>query len=156
MKRMHIHVGVKSIDEGIRFYSALFGTAPSKLKDDYAKWMLEDPRINFAISTRAKLGVDHLGLQVEEDSELEDLRQRLQDADMALFDEGETVCCYARSSKAWVKDPAGVAWESFKSMADAQLFSQETQPDEAACCTPESKGKPNCCVPSEKTAGCCD
>ena len=157
MKRMHIHVGVKSIDEGIKFYSALFGTEPSKLKDDYAKWMLEDPRINFAISTRAKQGVDHLGIQVEDDVELEELHQRLKGADMAIFDEGETVCCYARSSKAWVKDPSGVAWESFKTMADAQLFSEEeAKPEDAACCTPETKGKPNCCVPSEKTAGCCD
>ncbi len=157
MKRMHIHVGVKSIDEGIKFYSALFGAAPSKSKEDYAKWMLDDPRINFAISTRAKQGVDHLGLQVEDDIELEELHQRLQDADMAIFDEGDTVCCYARSSKAWVKDPSGVAWESFKTMADAQLFSEEeAKSEEAACCTPETKGKPNCCVPSEKTAGCCD
>lgn len=157
MKRMHIHVGVKSIDEGVKFYSALFGAAPSKSKEDYAKWMLDDPRINFAISTRAKQGVDHLGLQVEDDIELEELHQRLQDADMAIFDEGDTVCCYARSSKAWVKDPSGVAWESFKTMADAQLFSEEeAKSEEAACCTPETKGKPNCCVPSEKTAGCCD
>ena len=119
--------------------------------------MLEDPRINFAISTRAKQGVDHLGLQVEDDAELEELHQRLQDADMAIFDEGDTVCCYARSSKAWVKDPSGVAWESFKTMADAQLFSEEeAKSEEAACCTPETKGKPNCCVPSEKTTGCCD
>lgn len=155
MKRMHIHVGVDNIEAGVKFYSALFGTQPAKSKEDYAKWMLEDPRLNFAISTRAKHGVDHLGLQVDDDLELEELHQRLRSADMAFVDEGETLCCYARSSKAWVTDPVGVAWETFKTMEDVQLFSATATAEEAACCTPETKGKPNCCMPSKETAGCC-
>lgn len=155
MKRMHIHVGVEHVEEGIKFYSALFGTEPVKTKTDYAKWVLDDPRINFAISTRATHGIDHLGLQVDADHELEELRERLKRADMAMFDEGETVCCYARSDKSWVKDPSGVAWEAYKTMGDAQLFSENDEPAEEACCTPETMGTPGCCVPSEKTAGCC-
>ncbi|HEU4638549.1 MAG TPA: VOC family protein, partial [Candidatus Binatia bacterium] len=96
MKRIHIHVGVEKLDESIRFYSAILGAQPVKTKADYAKWMIEDPRVNFAISTRAsKNGVDHLGIQVEENEELEELRGRIRSADRAVFDEGETVCCYA-------------------------------------------------------------
>lgn len=154
MKRFHIHVGVEKLDEAVRFYSALFGAEPVKTKPDYAKWMLEDPRINFSISTRAnKKGVDHLGIQVDEDSELSDLRGRLKSADMAVVDEGETVCCYARSDKSWVEDPAGIPWEAYRTMEDAQIFSGKTA--DSACCAPEAAGKPECCVPSEKTAGCC-
>lgn len=147
MKRMHINVGVENIDQSIKFYSALFGAEPTKAKPDYAKWMLEDPRINFAISSRSgKQGVDHLGVQVDEDSELAELRQRLESADMAIFDEGETVCCYAHSEKSWVRDPSGVAWEAFRTMDDVQLFSgtEEIRPVEAterpksACCAPGS------------------
>ena len=122
-KRMHIHVGVENIADSLRFYTALFGVQPVKVKDDYAKWMLDDPRINFAISTRARRGVDHLGLQVEEEHELDHIRQRLTAADMALFDQGETVCCYARSEKSWVTDPSGIAWEAYQTMQDVQLFS---------------------------------
>lgn len=156
MKRMHIHIGVENLDDSIRFYSALFGAEPAKTKKDYAKWMLDDPRINFAISTRAKNGVDHLGIQVDEAHELDALRERLKQADMSIFDEGETVCCYARSDKSWVTDPAGIAWEAYQTMDDAQLFSEVSSPDEGACCVPETKGQPDCCVPSEKTAGCCE
>lgn len=145
MKRFHIHVGVEKLDEAIRFYSALFGAEPAKTKPDYAKWMLEDPRINFAISTRAnKKGVDHLGIQVDEDGELNELRGRLQKADMAVVNEGETVCCYARSDKSWVEDPAGIAWEAYRTMEDAQMFSGKAATSETACCGP-----------SEKAAGCC-
>lgn len=155
MKRMHIHVGVEKLNDGIKFYSALFGADPVKIKDDYAKWMLDDPRINFAISTRAKGGVDHLGWQVDKEHELEALRERLKKADMSLFDEGETVCCYARSDKSWVSDPAGIAWEAYKTMEDVQLFSDAAVSEAGASCTPEIKGQLDCCAPSEKTAGCC-
>lgn len=139
MKRMHIHVGVERLDDSIKFYRALFGAEPVKTKDDYAKWMLDAPRINFAISIRAKTGVDHLGLQVDvdEDHELEALRERLKSADMSLFDEGETVCCYARLDKSWVNDPAGIAWEAYKTMEDIQLFSDVAETEEGACCAPE-------------------
>jgi hypothetical protein len=127
-----------------------------KTKADYAKWMLEDPRVNFAISTRAsKNGVDHLGIQVEENEELEELRGRIRSADLAVFDEGETVCCYANSEKSWVQDPSGIAWEAYRTMDDAQIFSGKLAADESACCSDRPVSKTQCCEPSEKTAGCC-
>ena len=153
MKRLHIHVGVEKLEDSIKFYSALFGAKPVKTKPDYAKWMLDDPHVNFAISTRTgKKGVDHLGIQVEEDSELLEIRQRLKSADMSVLDEGETVCCYAKSEKTWVQDPAGIPWEAYKTMEDAQIFTGTIE-ESGACCTPETMGKPECCEPSEKT--CC-
>jgi len=156
MKRFHIHVGVESLNESIRFYSALFGMEPVKMKTDYAKWLLEDPRVNFAISTRAKRnGVDHLGIQVDEERELAELRDRLKAADIAVTEEGETVCCYARSEKTWVQDPSGIPWETYRTMEDAELFSGRLGQAESACCTPETVGTPECCEPSEKTSGCC-
>jgi catechol 2,3-dioxygenase-like lactoylglutathione lyase family enzyme len=156
MKRMHIHVGVENLDRSINFYSTLFGAAPVKTQTDYAKWMPDDLHINFAISTRAgKQGVDHLGLQVDDDSELEELRERLKSADLSVFDEGETVCCYARSDKTWARDPSGIAWEAYKTMEDAQLFSDSETSESEACCTPETRGQAECCVPSAQTAGCC-
>lgn len=149
MRRMHINLGVEDIEQSIKFYNVLFGAEPTKTKPDYAKWMLEDPRINFAISSRAgSKGVDHLGLQVEEDCELEELRERLRAADMTLFDEGETVCCYAHSEKSWVKDPSGVAWEAFRTMDDVQLFSEAEKVTEDGCCTADSRPKSSCCAPS--------
>lgn len=157
MKRLHIHVGVDDLDRGIQFYNALFGAAPVKTKGDYAKWLLDDPAVNFVISTRAAgNGVDHLGLQADDDSELEEVRARLRDADLATFDEGETVCCYARSDKTWVRDPAGIAWEAYRTMADAAMYAEtETKADEA-CCTPETKGQPGCCEPVSDTGACCE
>lgn len=156
MKRMHIHMGVEDLDRGIRFYSALFGADPVKTRDDYAKWMLDDPSVNFAISTRARhKGVDHLGLQVDDDGELGEIRGRLAGADMATFDEGETVCCYARSDKSWVQDPSGVAWEAYRTMADAQVFTEDQAPDEQACCAPEAKGRDACCAPEADAGECC-
>lgn len=157
MKRIHIHVGVDDLDRSIRFYSALFGAEPVKTKTDYAKWMLDDPGVNFAISTRArKSGVDHLGLQTDEESELQEVRDRLRSADMATFDEGETVCCYARSDKSWVQDPAGIAWEAYRTMADAQVFDDQEAAGEEACCTPETRGQADCCAPVEGAGECCD
>lgn len=154
MKRMHIHVGVKNIEDSIRFYSALFGAQPVKTKPDYAKWMLEDPRLNFAISTRAAhVGVDHLGIQVDDGAELNALRDQLSKANLTTHSDGETTCCYAKSEKSWVEDPSGIAWEAYHTMEDAQIFSEAEA--EGACCTPETKGTPGCCTPSEKTTGCC-
>lgn len=156
MKRMHIHMDVESLEQGISFYSALFGAAPVKTKTDYAKWMLDDPRINFAISTRAgRKGLDHLGLQVDESAELDELRERFTRSDMSVFDEGETVCCYARSDKSWVQDPAGVAWEAYQTMGDAQLFGETESValddgDHAAA----SRGSDHS-TPATPTAGCC-
>lgn len=147
MKRFHIHVGVKNLEESINFYSTLFGAQPSKRKDDYAKWMLDDPRINFAISTRSEEGVDHLGLQVDENSELSLLKERMKKADLRIFDEGSTTCCYAESEKAWVKDPSGIAWETYHTMNDAEVFSEKKKEvaSASACCVPKSSTKSSCC-----------
>ena len=148
MKRMHIHVAVDDLEHNIKFYSALFAAQPSKIETDYAKWMLDDPCVNFAISTRSeKSGVDHLGIQVDSEEELQALRAQLRSADIALFDEGETVCCYAKSDKTWVKDPSGVAWEAYQTMADAQLFSSESVADSA--------GQTESQMPTKATMGCC-
>ncbi len=159
MKRMHIHIGVENLDQGVQFYSAIFGEEPAKVKDDYAKWMLENPRINFAISTKANAGLDHLGLQVDTESELGEMRERLKSADLAVVDEGETVCCYARSDKSWVEDPAGIAWEAYKTMEDVQFFSGKARAGEQACCAPASEepsaGQDLSCGPVSKSTGCC-
>ena len=157
MKRLHIHVSVEKLDESIRFYSALFGAEPVKTKQDYAKWLLENPRVNFAISTRAKTkGIDHLGIQVDEENELAELRDRFKASDMPVVNEGETVCCYAVSDKSWIQDPAGIPWEAYRTMEDAQLFSSQVDQTSRGCCTPDTMGTPDCCEPSEQTAGCCD
>ncbi|MBL7665818.1 MAG: VOC family protein [Bacteriovoracaceae bacterium] len=132
MKRFHIHVGVKDLKTSVEFYSTLFGERPTKIKDDYAKWMLEDPKVNFAISTRVSTdGVDHLGIQVDEAQELNQISERLKKADLGVYGEGETTCCYAESSKAWVKDPSGIAWETYHTMADAEVFSEKPK---KSCC----------------------
>lgn len=152
MKRLHIHMGVENLNDAIRFYSALFGAQPSKLKPDYAKWMLDDPRVNFAISTRAQTkGVDHLGIQVDSAEELTAIRTQLAAAEVATHGEGATVCCYAQSDKSWVKDPAGMAWEAYHTMADAEMFSAKAPVTEgdavtAACCpTAQPTAKRGCC-----------
>lgn len=148
MKRFHVHVGVKDLEDSIEFYSTLFGQKPSKIKEDYAKWMLEDPRINFAISTRSgKLGLDHLGMEVNEVEELQEISERLKQADLGLFDEGSTTCCYAESSKAWVKDPAGIPWEAYRTMTDAETFNGKVELNrtENVCCPPKSSSKTSCC-----------
>ncbi|MEO0575182.1 MAG: ArsI/CadI family heavy metal resistance metalloenzyme [Pseudomonadota bacterium] len=151
MKRMHIHVGVEDLEKSIGFYSALFRAAPAKTKTDYAKWMLDDPRINFAISTRAdNVGVNHLGLQVDQAEELETLRGALEQADVSMFDEGEAVCCYARSDKTWVRDPSGVAWETYHTMEDAALFGAITDGPESPDASDESIEQD-----AEKTASAC-
>ena len=146
MKRFHIHVGVKNIKVSVQFYSILFGQKPTKLKDDYAKWMLDDPRLNFAISTRSdEVGVNHLGIQVENPSELEEITARLKNADLGVYDEGETTCCYAESNKAWVSDPSGLPWEAYQNMADADVYSHEPDEEEAGCCVPDATKSSSCC-----------
>jgi len=128
MKRFHVHVAVNELAEGVRFYSAVFGTAPIVRREDYAKWMLADPRINFVISKRgSQTGVDHLGFQVEDDSELRDMRSRLEAADCSLVEQTDQPCCYAKSDKYWITDPQGVAWETLHSttlLRAASRFSQ--------------------------------
>ena len=147
MKRYHVHAHVEDIQASVAFYSKLFGAEPSRREVDYAKWMLEDPRLNFAISTRGgKPGVDHLGFQTDTEEELAVLKARADAADMALLDEGETSCCYARSEKHWVTDPQGIAWEHFHTLGSIPVFSEKAQPvsaEAAACCAPRNPpGKP--------------
>ena len=139
MKRFHVHVAVPDLGAGIRFYTTLFGAEPTVRKDDYAKWMLDEPRINFAISRRAgPTGVNHLGFQVDSDEELEALHANLEAADRAVVAERDAHCCYARSDKYWVTDPAGIAWESFHSLGSIPMFGADgEQRSESACCAPQ-------------------
>jgi len=123
MKRLHVHVAVEDLAEATRFYSTLFAADPSVTKPDYAKWMLDDPRVNFAISARgATPGVEHLGIQAETDDELREVYARLKSADAPVLEEGATTCCYARSEKSWVNDPAGVAWEVFHTTGESAVY----------------------------------
>ncbi len=123
MKRLHVHIAVDDLARATRFYSTLFAAEPSVTKADYAKWMLDDPRLNLAISQRgAPAGVEHLGIQVEDEAELAEVYQRLGTADAPVLEEGETVCCYARSEKSWVTDPAGVPWEVFLTHGEAATY----------------------------------
>ncbi|WP_374438126.1 ArsI/CadI family heavy metal resistance metalloenzyme [Inhella sp.] len=145
MKRFHVHAHVQDLQASIAFYAKLFGAAPTRVEADYAKWMLDDPRINFAISTRGgKPGVDHLGIQTDNAEELAELRERARAAELATADEGLTSCCYARSEKHWIEDPQGIAWEHFHTLADIPVFGQGAS--EAACC-PAREAKPAgaCC-----------
>lgn len=149
MKRFHVHVHVEDLAKSVAFYSKLFAAEPARLEADYAKWMLEDPRINFAISSRGgEPGVDHLGFQTDNAEELVELKARAESADMAMQDEGETTCCYARSEKYWVTDPQGVAWEHFHTLANVPVFSETRaeaarQAGASACCAPTAApGKP--------------
>src|SRR5687768_18574271 len=144
MKRFHVHVAVDDLNANIRFYSAVFGAEPSVRKTDYAKWMMEDPRINFAISQRgAKAGLDHLGLQVDTDEELSALRSQVTAAEISRHEQPDATCCYARSDKYWITDPQGIAWETYHTLGEAEIYGADsrTKTDEAAAC----------CVPSLKT-----
>ena len=153
MKRFHAHVHVDDLAQSIAFYSKLFAAAPTRVEADYAKWMLEDPRVNFAISTRgATPGLDHFGLQTDDAAELAELKARAEAADMALLDEGNTTCCYARSEKHWVTDPQGIAWEHFHTLGDIPVF-KEAAPSSAAgaCCAPSAAAP----APAAPRAACC-
>jgi catechol 2,3-dioxygenase-like lactoylglutathione lyase family enzyme len=176
MKRFHVHVAVPDLASSIRFYSTLFGAEPSVTKDDYAKWMLEDPRVNFAVSQRgADIGVNHLGFQVDSGEELEALHTQLEAADRGVVAETGANCCYAKSDKYWVKDPAGIAWESFHTLGSIPLFGgTDVEQDGAnACCAPitvtdkVAKDTASCCcapatttvkvaLPKTKSAACCN
>ena len=161
MKRFHVNVSVEDIAEGIRFYTALFAAEPTVRKDDYAKWMLEDPRINFAISQRGyRIGVNHLGLQVDSADELTAMRAQLTRADQALVEQVGAACCYAKSDKYWITDPTGIAWETFHTLDAIPIYGADTDiaPKAGACCVPltETANEP-CCGPQAATAGraCC-
>jgi catechol 2,3-dioxygenase-like lactoylglutathione lyase family enzyme len=151
MKRLHVHVSVEDLAKSIGFYSVLFGAEPVVVKDDYAKWMLDDPRVNFAISDRAAMaGVDHLGIQVESPAELADLAGRLKAAGETTRDQEATTCCYAQSDKAWVNDPNGLRWETFFTFGEATTYGEDepgakAQPAAAACCAAPAQPAKACC-----------
>jgi lactoylglutathione lyase len=159
MKRFHVHLHVDDLGKSIAFYSKLFASEPARIESDYAKWMLEDPPVNFAISTRGdQPGIDHLGIQTDDAGELAALKARAEAADLALLDEGETTCCYARSEKHWVTDPQGIAWEHFHTLGNIPVFNEKqasvpASADAPACRTPRAQQgkpvgipvKPSCC-----------
>jgi catechol 2,3-dioxygenase-like lactoylglutathione lyase family enzyme len=142
MKRFHVHVAVNELAQSVRFYSSLFGQAPSVEKPDYAKWMLEDPRVNFAISKRgAPAGVEHLGFQVDSIDELNALTTQARAANLSVHDEMAATCCYANSDKGWIHDPQGIAWEAFVTHGEATTYSGTSAQDNA-CCTPQAVAVP--------------
>jgi catechol 2,3-dioxygenase-like lactoylglutathione lyase family enzyme len=157
MKRFHVHVSVKDLNESIRFYSTLFGAPPSVEKPDYAKWMMEDPRVNFAISTRdPKHGVNHLGLQVESEEELTGLEAQLKAADRAMIVEANATCCYANSQKYWVTDPQGVAWETFRTLGNAPVYGESplSVGQKTECCAPPAAVRPVEAPKATSNCGC--
>jgi catechol 2,3-dioxygenase-like lactoylglutathione lyase family enzyme len=154
MKRLHVHLSVSDIPQSIGFYSALFAARPAVVKSDYAKWMLDDPRVNFAISTRGREpGLDHLGIQAEDANELNEVYARLREAGGDIIEQGETACCYAKSEKSWIDDPAGIAWETFLTSGESTDYGDGSGErnvrvaHEAACCAPQA-------APA-KAAACC-
>ena len=136
MKRLHMHMGVKNLETNISFYEKLFNSKPTKTKPDYAQWILDDPKINFAISTKVKnQGVDHLGIQVDSIEELNIVRSDLNKANISTHSDGEVTCCYAKSEKSWVTDPNGIAWETYHSMEDAETYHGNKKSDKkSGCC----------------------
>jgi catechol 2,3-dioxygenase-like lactoylglutathione lyase family enzyme len=148
MKRLHLHVSVDDLDRSIGFYSTLFGAGPTVAKADYAKWMLDDPKVNFAISARGiEAGVDHVGIQVESAGELQELAGRLKAAGESTRDQEGASCCYAKSDKSWVSDPSGLKWETFFTFGEATTYGEDDVPDvapKAACCAPRADAKACC------------
>ena len=154
MKRFHVHISVSDLGQSIRFYSQLFGSEPTVQKADYAKWMLDDPRINFAISMqRQPVGVNHLGFQVDNDEELRGMQAQLQAADARMIQEDQQPCCYARSDKYWVTDPTGIAWETFHSLGSIPVYGEDTavfNHGASAVPTEATAAKAGCCVPHDR------
>lgn len=150
MKRLHVHVGVSDLDRSIGFYSTLFGAGPTVLKEDYAKWMLDDPRVNFAISSgnHASKGIEHLGIQAENEAELSEVYGRLKAADRPVLEEGATTCCYAKSEKSWVSDPDGVIWEAFHTTGEATVYGDNP----ALGTISDSLSEDKCCLPTSMQA----
>jgi hypothetical protein len=166
MKRLHVHVAVDNLSDSIGFYSKMFAAEPAVVKSDYAKWMLDDPRVNFAISQRGlDAGVNHLGIQVESADELAEMEARLSTLQSPVLAQENASCCYAKSDKYWVEDPSGIAWETFHTLDSVPVYGEHTlngQSDKAeggACCIPLARtdGKSACCVPAKAsaTSACC-
>jgi catechol 2,3-dioxygenase-like lactoylglutathione lyase family enzyme len=167
MKRLHVHVGVEDLDRSIGFYSTLFGAGPSVAKSDYAKWMLDDPRVNFAISSghHAAKGIEHLGIQVETDEELGEVYDRLKAADRPVLTEGATTCCYAKSEKSWIADPDGVIWEAFFTNGEATIYGDSpalnalsSNASDTTCCAPvmPDAAEADCCDENTPQGVCCE
>lgn len=159
MKRFHIHLSVENLDRNIEFYSTLFGCDPTVRHEDYAKWMLDDPRVNFAISNRGnRFGLDHLGVQAEDDQELQDIKQRLDATQRPVETQEQAACCYMRSDKYWITDPQGIAWESFHSLSEIPTFNDQNAQSDGenpfVCCPPETTTA--CCAPEPATTCCSD
>jgi catechol 2,3-dioxygenase-like lactoylglutathione lyase family enzyme len=152
MKRLHVHVGVTDLDQSVRFYATLFGAEPTVMKPDYARWMLDDPRVNFAISEGRHdgKGIEHLGIQVEDEAELAEVYGRLRAADRPVLDEGKTICCYARSEKSWIADPDGVVWETFLTHGEATIYG-----DGPALSTLSNNGSGASCCDVPAPRDCC-
>ena len=152
MKRLHVHVSVSDLSQSLGFYCALFAAQPVVVKPDYAKWMLDDPRVNFAISTRGReVGLDHLGIQVESTGELHEVYARLREAGGTVIEQGQTTCCYAKSEKSWIDDPSGISWETFHTTGESTDYgdgSGERAPrvahEKSACCAPASEPAASC------------
>lgn len=163
MNRFHLHMHVENLKTNIDFYSKMFGAEPARVEADYAKWMLTDPPVNFAISTRgSRAGIDHLGIQADNSEDLAEMKHRAQAADMALLDEGETTCCYARSEKHWITDPQGVAWEVFHTLDSIPVFSEPEPADRAdagamaaPCCSPSAAASKPIGAAVKADSACC-
>lgn len=154
MNRFHVHIGVDDLQKNIGFYSSMFGRPPSIVHSDYAKWMLDDPAVNFAISTRTgATGVDHLGFQADDSDGLNAMKARAEAADLELRDDGLTSCCYVRSEKHWITDPQGIAWEHFHSLGDIPVFREEHPAGASACCAPQAETQKTIGVPARTS--CC-
>ncbi len=152
MKRMHVHVAVEDLQRSIGFYAALFDAQPAVVKPDYAKWMLDDPRLNFAVSTRGREpGLDHLGIQVENKAELNEVYARLRRAGGTVVEQGETTCCSAKSEKSWIDDPAGIAWETFHTTGESTDYGDGSGAREARVAHAKA-----CCAPAQSAAGASD
>ncbi|MFT5505595.1 MAG: catechol 2,3-dioxygenase-like lactoylglutathione lyase family enzyme [Gammaproteobacteria bacterium] len=150
MKRLHVNLSVESLDQSVAFYNSLFAAEPTVIKSDYAKWMLDDPRVNFAITTRGqKKGLDHLGIQVENENELTEVYDRLKTAGAPMIEEGETTCCYSNSEKSWFFDPEGLAWETFLTRGESPVYGNDDikhgQASDSSCCRPQSDNTSACC-----------
>lgn len=151
MKRFHVHIAVEDLEANIGFYSTVFGAPPTVVKPDYAKWMLDDPRVNFAISKRGlKPSIDHLGIQVESEAELTELRKQVAAAEIPALDQTNTVCCYARSDKYWITDPQGIAWETFHTLDSVPVYGETSHAKQTVCCSPTPKASP----PASSTTCC--
>jgi len=156
MKRLHVHMAVENLSQSIGFYSALFAAQPAVIKNDYAKWMLDDPRVNFAISTRGRQpGLDHLGIQVENADELQEVYARLEKAGGNIIEQGQTACCYAKSEKSWIDDPTGIAWETFLTTGESTTYGDGTGERDARVAHEKQGAR---CVPQapiDASSACC-